>query len=157
MDPAYPRERLAYMLEDARPAVLVTQQGVSDWLGQSAAGACACLYLDTQGDVLDGYAGDNLDNLTRSAHLAYVIYTSGSTGKPKGVEGPHGAMVNRLRWMQRAFDVRARKHAQKTSINFIDSVTETLAPLVSGETLHIVSAPLATDPHQLWRTGNDQG
>ena len=91
LDAAYPAQRLASMLDDARPAVLLTQEKLA---GTLPAGGILTFCLDSEWSSLP--ANDaNPDNRTRADNLAYVIYTSGSTGKPKGSVVTHRA-VNRL-------------------------------------------------------------
>ena len=85
LDPAYPHERLAYMLADARPAVLVSQSTLAEQLPSAA---CPVLYLDTDTE-LAVQPTDNPVQVSGPDHLAYVIYTSGSTGRPKGVGIAH--------------------------------------------------------------------
>uniref|UniRef100_UPI001641D0FB non-ribosomal peptide synthetase n=1 Tax=Burkholderia gladioli TaxID=28095 RepID=UPI001641D0FB len=152
LDPAYPASRLAYMLEDAAPVVVLTRADVSAGL----IGAYPSLMID--GDDFDAYPDTNPAALAHPEHLAYVIYTSGSTGVPKGVGGTHRSMVNRLAWMQSREPAQVgQRHVQKTSLNFIDSVTETLAPLMGGATLSIVDGETARDPLKLWNRVIEQG
>ncbi|HVK94836.1 MAG TPA: condensation domain-containing protein, partial [Noviherbaspirillum sp.] len=99
LDPTYPAERLAYMLADAQPAVLLTQQHVR---AQLPATGMTVFCLDAQAHALAGYGTDNLASTALPHHLAYVIYTSGSTGKPKGVAVTQGAMFNFMQAMQQA-------------------------------------------------------
>ncbi len=90
LDPAYPRERLSFMLEDAGAPVLLTQSHLENVLGNTRAHT---VFLDDE----TVYAGRPASNpLTRVAasNLAYVIYTSGSTGKPKGVMLEHRSVLN---------------------------------------------------------------
>jgi non-ribosomal peptide synthetase component F len=82
LDPAYPPERLAYMLEDSGATVLLTQQRLQGNLPRHSAHA---LHLDSDWEQAQGESAANLEPLVSSQNLAYVIYTSGSTGKPKGV------------------------------------------------------------------------
>ncbi|MGS0897509.1 amino acid adenylation domain-containing protein, partial [Burkholderia stagnalis] len=84
LDPSYPADRLAYMLADSAPAVLVTQQSLLDSM-PGLAQAHDTLLIDACDDESDA----DLPPLATSAHLAYVIYTSGSTGRPKGVTVTH--------------------------------------------------------------------
>src|SRR4029077_2138903 len=85
LDPGYPRERLAWLLEDARAPVLLTQAALLERLPPTAADV---LCLDGRDS---GFAGDETPPRTAvlPENLAYVVYTSGSTGRPKGVEIPH--------------------------------------------------------------------
>nr|WP_236432391.1 non-ribosomal peptide synthetase [Pseudomonas syringae] len=148
LDPAYPEQRLRYMLEDSAPVAVLVQAETRRLLGELAVRT-----LDLQeGDWEVEPEHNPVVPAITPQHLAYVIYTSGSSGKPKGVGGPHQAMVNRLYWMHNTFGgQRLEKHAQKTSISFLDSVTETLMPLLFGAQLHIVSPLASRDPLQLWQ------
>ena len=83
LDPAYPEERLAFMLSDARTPVLLTQQLLLDSLPENDA---RIICLDTQSAVIDRFGDRNAICGATSENLAYVIYTSGSTGQPKGVQ-----------------------------------------------------------------------
>jgi len=87
LDPSYPKDRLAFMLEDARPAVLLTQQRLSRELPDLAAlggPPIKAFCIDTQAAEWQAFSSDNPDTPVLPGNLAYVIYTSGSTGKPKG-------------------------------------------------------------------------
>ena len=100
LDLDHPADRLALMLNDASPTLLVSH---SDWVHRrppAAADPVPRLLMDTPADPVPGdvtLAG------ARPANPAYVIYTSGSTGRPKGVPVPHQAIVNRLCWMQETY------------------------------------------------------
>ena len=98
LDPSYPAERLAYMLEDSRPVVVLTQGRECEarrGAGNGArSGGCATV-LDLELDAAAGQEEESRDPERASrwaecGHLAYVIYTSGSTGTPKGVMSEHG-------------------------------------------------------------------
>ena len=144
LDPAYPRDRLAYMIEDSAPAVVLT-------LGEACAGMGAPL-VDLGPDAPWRSAPDHDPQPSRSGprDLAYVCYTSGSTGLPKGVAGEHRALVNRLAWMQEAFPCRpGERHVQKTSSSFLDSLTETLAALLHGACLVVAPGAVARSPEAL--------
>ncbi|MDI2146293.1 AMP-binding protein, partial [Pseudomonas sp. ITA] len=90
-------------------------------------------------------------------NLAYVIYTSGSTGKPKGAGNRHSALVNRLCWMQQAYQLTAEDSVlQKTPFSFDVSVWEFFWPLMTGSSL-VVAAPGAhRDPAQLIQVITEQ-
>ena len=91
LDPSYPKDRLAYMVEDSKLAVLLTQQSLlSDLPHHNASVIC----LDRDWPRIAVESTDCFDGDARPQHLAYVIYTSGSTGKPKGVMVEHRNVVN---------------------------------------------------------------
>jgi amino acid adenylation domain-containing protein len=92
LDLAYPRERLAFMLQDTQALVLLTQAHLVDVLPRDGA---RILCLDTNWETIDQESTENLNNCTTAENLAYVMYTSGSTGRPKGVEIRH-RNINRL-------------------------------------------------------------
>ncbi|MGN4022228.1 amino acid adenylation domain-containing protein, partial [Burkholderia gladioli] len=154
LDPAYPRERIALMLADSAPAVLLTSQALGD---AAPAGAPLTLRvgpLETEADDgAPGPADANPACAVAPDNLAYVIYTSGSTGGPKAVGGTHRALINRLHWMHGFLAPReGLVHAQKTSISFVDSITETLTPLLAGMTLRVVLPGIAGDAAALLHT-----
>lgn len=91
LDPNYPSERLAFILEDTKTPVLLTQQRLLSGLpAQNAQTIC----LDTAWEIIAQESQENLPLKTHNENLAYVIYTSGSTGKPKGVQIAHRHLVN---------------------------------------------------------------
>ncbi|HLK58956.1 MAG TPA: amino acid adenylation domain-containing protein, partial [Chthonomonadaceae bacterium] len=93
LDPAYPAERLAFMLKDSRTNLVLTQKALIERLGEFE-GTCLCLDAPQTRDLLASQSQDNPGLLTTPDHLAYVIYTSGSTGTPKGVLVPHRGLGN---------------------------------------------------------------
>ncbi|WP_435807088.1 AMP-binding protein, partial [Streptomyces canus] len=102
IDTEYPAERIAFLLEDAAPACVVTASGE---MAAGVFGELACVVLGEPGteERLAGLSGADLSDFERvcaltPAHPAYVIYTSGSTGRPKGVVVGHEGIVNRLVW-----------------------------------------------------------
>ncbi|MBD3562272.1 AMP-binding protein, partial [Planktothrix sp. FACHB-1355] len=105
LDPAYPQERIAYILEDAQISLLLTQQHLISQLPKHQA---KVICLDTEWNSIARENQDNLANEVTSNNLAYVIYTSGSTGKPKGVQIQHGAVVNFLNSMRQTPGITER-------------------------------------------------
>ncbi|MGH8672245.1 MAG: non-ribosomal peptide synthetase, partial [Burkholderiales bacterium] len=133
LDPSYPQERLAFMLQDTQAPVVLTQRRLVAGVPPSHA-TLLCL------DEIDWETGrgsqDNPTTETTADNLAYVIYTSGSTGKPKGVMVSHRAICNHLFWMQRVFPLTAEDRVlQKTEISFDPSIWEFYAPLIAGARL----------------------
>ncbi len=140
LDPSYPTERLRYMLKDAEPKVLLTQQ----WLDEFAwEGSTENLSAQELG--------------LRSSHLAYVIYTSGSTGAPKGVMVEHRSVINRLQWMQQAYQLGSDETVlQKTPAGFDVSVWEFFWPLMYGARLVLARPGGHQDPSYLQQLINAQ-
>ncbi|MDX7987526.1 amino acid adenylation domain-containing protein, partial [Xenorhabdus sp. 12] len=158
-DPAYPAERLAYMLEDSAPMALLTQATLANKLATSV----PTIMLDAQEQFSQaGFSQpDGLDcnpavqGLT-SHHLAYVIYTSGSTGLPKGVAIAHRNTVNFLTWAQRNFSPEELADTLfATSLNFDLAVFECFASLISGGTVHIVPDVLSLVAAKSTSAGTD--
>ncbi len=138
LDPEYPRERLAYMVEDSGIQWLLSQHHV---LGSLPTEGLQVIALDGPADWLDAYDTTAPDVAVHALNLAYVIYTSGSTGKPKGAGNSHRALVNRLCWMQQAYGLDASDAVlQKTPFSFDVSVWEFFWPLMTGARL-VVAAP----------------
>jgi amino acid adenylation domain-containing protein len=149
-DPEYPAQRLAYMLADANPPLLLTQERLAPAL--PAVGArLFCLDRDW-GDV-EGFGRDDLPTGASPENLAYCIYTSGSTGAPKGVVNTHAGLLNRLQWMQSAYRIDASDRVlQKTPFSFDVSVWEFLWPIMSGAVLVVAAPGVHKDPAQLRAT-----
>ncbi|MFL1420097.1 amino acid adenylation domain-containing protein, partial [Pseudomonas fildesensis] len=138
LDPEYPRERLAYMIEDSGIALLLSQHSLLSLLPTEGIRVVA---LDQVAGWLDGYSSESPKVTLGALNLAYVIYTSGSTGKPKGAGNSHRALVNRLCWMQQAYGLAASDAVlQKTPFSFDVSVWEFFWPLMTGARL-VVAAP----------------
>jgi amino acid adenylation domain-containing protein/non-ribosomal peptide synthase protein (TIGR01720 family) len=139
LDPEYPRDRLAFMLEDARPRVILTQAHVASVL--PAHGAQVITLDDTFSAIAHEPASCAGRGDLGLDHLAYVIYTSGSTGRPKGAMNAHRGILNRLLWMQRAHGLSPDDRVlQKTPFSFDVSVWEFFWPLMSGAQL-VVAKP----------------
>jgi amino acid adenylation domain-containing protein len=138
LDPGYPQERLAYMLEDAQVPVLLTQTALLEHLPSHTA---ETISLDTFWEIERSEADTNPISDVQPDNIAYMIYTSGSTGKPKGVMNTHRGIVNRLHWMQQEYGLTERDHVlQKTPFSFDVSVWEFFWPLLSGARL-VVARP----------------
>jgi amino acid adenylation domain-containing protein len=135
LDPAYPVERIAYMLQDSAPAAVLAQSSTQ---GLLAGVAVPVINLDQNVWQDESVHNPEVAGLT-SAHLAYLIYTSGSTGLPKGVMIEHRNTVNFLTWAHSAFDASTlSKTLFSTSLNFDLAVYECFAPLTSGGCIEVV-------------------
>jgi amino acid adenylation domain-containing protein len=147
LDPDYPSNRLALMLEDAQPPVILTQRAL---LARLPAHEVPALCLDSDWDRIALESDTNLGVQSTRNDAAYVIYTSGSTGKPKGVVNIHEAIVNRLQWMQDAYRLTAADRVlQKTPYSFDVSVWEFFWPLVTGASLVMARPGGHRDPDYL--------
>ena len=128
LDPSYPSERLAFMLEDAATPVLVTQQALAARL-PAIGSRIVCLDADTP--LLAHQPDTNPVTTTTIEDLAYVIYTSGSTGRPKGVQITHSSLLNLLYWHQQAFAVTAADRATQVASPAFDATGWELWPYLS--------------------------
>ncbi|HEX2202233.1 MAG TPA: amino acid adenylation domain-containing protein, partial [Longimicrobium sp.] len=141
IDPAYPGDRIAWMLEDSAAPVVLTQASVVPHLPPTAARVVA---TDTEAEVLAAYPSDDPETTARPENLAYAIYTSGSTGRPKGVRIEHRNTVAVLHWLRDfvpADDLGAVLGS--TSISFDVSIAEIFGTLCRGGTLHLVENALS--------------
>jgi amino acid adenylation domain-containing protein len=129
MDPSYPTQRVALMIEDsAAPVVLATERTRSR-LGKTA--TCV-VSIDGDSDAITGNDTHPVSSTATGQNLAYVIYTSGSTGKPKGVMIEHRNVVNFFTGMDRAIGSDPGVWLAVTSISFDISVLELLWTLTRG-------------------------
>nr|WP_257814069.1 non-ribosomal peptide synthetase [Burkholderia glumae] len=150
LDPSYPAERLAAMIDDSGLGLLLAQRDI----GLPAREGVERVDLDTL-DLSDGSAlpADNPGVALDGANLAYVIFTSGSTGRPKGVGNRHDGLSNRLVWMQREYGLRRGETVlQKTPFSFDVSVWEFFWPLMVGARLAIAAPGAHRDPAELAQT-----
>ncbi|HEX3145757.1 MAG TPA: AMP-binding protein, partial [Pyrinomonadaceae bacterium] len=109
LDPEYPQERLAFMLKDASPTVVLTKSGLAAKLRFSTSptseGATRWLALDENWTEIAQNSNENLFTAPARDDLAYVIYTSGSTGQPKGAMITHSGLANYLRALNRELEI----------------------------------------------------
>ncbi|WNV05425.1 amino acid adenylation domain-containing protein [Candidatus Methylospira mobilis] len=166
LDPEYPKDRLAFMIEDSRARLLITSTDIlharldspeSAAPAEGLASTRQTLCLDdpaTQAQLAQ-FSPEALTQAERvrplsPQHLAYLIYTSGSTGAPKGVGNTHAALHNRLAWMQELLSLDAKDRIlQKTPWSFDVSVWEFLLPLFTGARLIIAKPNGHKDPGYL--------
>ncbi|HZI10167.1 MAG TPA: amino acid adenylation domain-containing protein [Myxococcus sp.] len=139
LDPAYPRERLALMLEDAQSPVLVTQRSLE---GVVQTAGAQVVWLG-EGEAVGQQPVVRPEALTQPGHLAYVLYTSGSTGRPKGVALEHRGAVAFLEWALSTFSRQQLGGVLgATSVNFDLSVFEVFAPLSCGGRVYLAENAL---------------
>ena len=167
LDPSYPKERLAFMLEDARVSVLLTQESLVEdgkLSTENRYPLSSILYsqmkvvcLDRDWKEIAQQSQEDPDRGASAENLAYVIYTSGSTGQPKGVMISHRAVCNHIHWGQTVFALNNQDRvAQKTSLSFDASVWEIFAPLSTGARLVIARPTRHQDSRYLIRLMHEQ-
>ncbi|HDP3573644.1 TPA: non-ribosomal peptide synthetase, partial [Pseudomonas aeruginosa] len=134
LDPAYPEERVAYMLDDADCLLVLVDASTRE---RVAALGRPCLALEEGGDQANELASPASE--VGAEHLAYIIYTSGSTGRPKGVAIEHGSAHAFLRWAGQHYAAEEWSGVlAATSVCFDLSVYELFGTLAEGGTLHLV-------------------
>ncbi|HEY0078606.1 MAG TPA: amino acid adenylation domain-containing protein, partial [Pyrinomonadaceae bacterium] len=135
LDPEYPQERLAFMLEDARARVLLTEQRLAERLPETSA---KVVCLDTDWKRIEEESPREPERNAASTSLAYVVYTSGSTGRPKAVVMPHRAAVNLVTYQMRSSGEAAATAArtlQFASLSFDVSFQEIFSTWAAGGAL----------------------
>jgi amino acid adenylation domain-containing protein len=139
LDPANPDDRLAFMLNDSRPLLVLTQQTLESQLAEMSLGGTphsTVICLDRHWKTIVLQSDENPERQTTPENLAYVIYTSGSTGKPKGVMISHRGICNRLLWGRGFYQLTGADrvlHAMSPSFDFAG--WEILTALTAGAQL----------------------
>ncbi len=138
LDPNYPQERLAFMLQDTQAPVLLAQRHLASQLPPHQA---KIIYLDSTDAQMDGGAEtlENLNGGITADNLANVIYTSGSTGKPKGTLLPHRGVVRLVASTSRGNFTSKDVFFHCSPISFDASTWEIWVPLLNGAKLVIMS------------------
>jgi amino acid adenylation domain-containing protein len=149
IDSFYPRDRIAFMLDDARVSVLLAERRL---LGDLPAVEVPVVVLDADPSI-DGESASRSGGAASPEDLAYVIYTSGSTGRPKGAMIHHRAIVNHVLWMRSRWPLGAGDAVlQNSSASFDASVWEIWNPLAGGARVVIGSPGAYADPAYLVRS-----
>lgn len=146
LDPEYPDARLQYMLEDANPGIVLVDRP-QEWLRDHEK---TVINIHAIQDKLSDYPDTNIPSTGNALDPLYVLYTSGSTGRAKGVVGHHRGAINRFSWMWNRYPFASGERcAQKTTLNFVDSVWEIFGPLLRGIPLVIVPDQITADATKL--------
>ena len=143
LDPKYPKDRIAYVVQDADSKVFLTQSSLLPDMPESQA---QMVRMDADWDTIAQESTMAPQTGAKADHLAYVIYTSGSTGLPKGVEISHRALVNFLLSMKERPGLTADDVLLGvTTISFDIAGLETWLPLITGAKLVVLSRDDASD------------
>ncbi|MGD1805298.1 amino acid adenylation domain-containing protein [Dapis sp. BLCC M126] len=135
IEPNYPPERIAFILEDTQVPILLTEEAlVKHWPSDRG---FEIVQLDRDWEKISDESSENLESDVKPEHLAYIIYTSGSTGQPKGVTIEHRGLINYVSWAQQQY---LPNHEQNSEIafplfsplSFDLTVTSIFVPLLSG-------------------------
>lgn len=149
IDPASPRERVAFMLREARVSLLLTQSSLQETLRDFGV---AMVFLDAPDEAMEAYSTNAVDVDLHPDNLAYVIYTSGSTGRPKGVLVPHRGLATLADSVIQRFGVRPDDRVLQFAPMIFDvSVWEQLMAFSAGASLWIAPADAVIDPGELGR------
>jgi len=144
LDPSDPPGRLAFVMEDARSPILLTEKSLVDELPVRAH---KVVTVDPEGRLAALATSEPTLAPTKAEDLAYVIYTSGSTGQPKGVEITHRSLVNLVFWHQRAFRVSSADRAsQLSALSFDAAIWELWPYLAAGASVHLPDDLTLSEP-----------
>jgi amino acid adenylation domain-containing protein len=154
LDPEYPTERLAYVVDDAGISNVVTEL---KWLDRLPTGLDLVL-VNADRAVLTKYRAAPIDAGVRRENAAYVIYTSGSTGRPKGAINSHENIVSSIGWVQGLYRLGADDvMLMKTPLGFDDSVREVFWTLSTGGRVVVAVPGGHRDPAYLARVIAKEG
>lgn len=148
LDPAYPQERLAFILAEAQAAALLTQEPLKEHFTGCQT---SVISPDADWEIIAQESEENLANEATPANLAYVIYTSGSTGKPKGVMIEHRSVVNLAQGLAQSV-YAGQSSPLRVSLNApltFDASVKQLLQLLYGHTLCIVPDEVRPDGIEL--------
>jgi amino acid adenylation domain-containing protein len=155
LDPAWPEERLAYIVNDSGALVLIAPEELSSRVGSSA------VLIDLSKDAEEpgtALTAPGLGSTPAAEDLAYIIYTSGSTGTPKGVEITHKNLNHLIQWHTKAFDVTSADRASHMAgLGFDAAVWEIWPYLAAGASISLVDETTRTSPSLLQRWLIEEG
>lgn len=148
LDVAFPKERIAFMLEDSGAIMLLTQQKLLEYLPEHEEKGCSynLVCLDRDWSIIEQSLSTDVAFEVSSENLAYIMYTSGSTGRPKGVLIPHYGFVNYLFWCAEAYGSAHGRGAPVQSSIAADAVFPNLfSPLLVGTAVFMLPESHALD------------
>jgi aspartate racemase len=149
LDPAYPGDRLSFILEDAQAEIVVTQSAFLEMFPKQGMRMIA---LDRDAQEIDRFPAVQPPTAATVDNLVYVIYTSGSTGKPKGVMITHANLCNFVHVACSVLDVCSDDvYLQSATIAYALSVRQLMVPLLVGATVVIATSEEVGDPLELFK------
>ncbi len=147
LDAKQPRQRLAHIINDAKPSLILTDKTSRTALRDYDV---TTVCVDTAQAAIAHLCDADPVCVTEEGDLAYVIYTSGSTGTPKGVAVEHRQILNRFDWLWKSYPFQPDElSCQRTAPTFVDSIWELLGPLLQGVTTLIVPEQVSKDMDHL--------
>lgn len=147
MDPIFPADRLAYMLEDAHVNIILSETKLSGALPDCSA---KIICLDAEWDIISDFSAEKPADRSNAHNLAYLIYTSGSTGKPKGVQIEQCSLINFLMSMVKKTELNERDALLAvTTLSFDIAGLELYLPLICGARVVIAERDDVTDGSRL--------
>ena len=146
LDPIYPKDRLALIMEDGKPMLMITEKKLLDSLPQTET---KNIFIEEY-EAYKDYSGENTDFSVTPNTVAYLIYTSGSTGKPKGVQLEHFSVVNFLASMAKQPGITPDDvMLAVTTISFDIAGLEMYLPILYGASIFVASQETSMNPDLL--------
>ncbi len=147
MDPLFPKDRLAYMLEDADVDLILTQEPLIDMLPDNES---RIIPMDSEWAEIEKFGSENPEKHESGNNLAYLIYTSGSTGRPKGVQIEQYALLNLLKSMEEKTGVtNGDSLLAVTTLSFDIAGLELFMPMIAGAKVVIAGRDDVTDGNRM--------
>jgi amino acid adenylation domain-containing protein/non-ribosomal peptide synthase protein (TIGR01720 family) len=151
MDPAYPEDRIRYMLDHSKTELIISQKTLLDQNTFLDEKSYELICMDSDQEDIADAPTDNLSNIVTAHDLAYIIYTSGSTGKPKGIMLEHYGLVNlAVDHKMRLAETEHSRVMQYISFSFDASLAEIAPALITGAALYIVPTELRIAPDKIY-------
>jgi amino acid adenylation domain-containing protein len=154
IDPSYPRDRIALMLEDASVRAVLTEEAL---IGDLPACDVRRICLDRDCELIAAQKESDQSVAVTSSNLAYVMYTSGSTGKPKGVAVPHQAIVRLVVNTGYISLDHSRRIAQVSNFSFDAATFEIWGALLHGAQIVAISKDVLLAPQSLFKELREHG
>ncbi len=148
LDPEYPMERLAYIIDDADVDIIITMEDAAEHIPTEGK---QLIFLDKDTEKLSNQSGERPTSDVNSRNLSYIIYTSGSSGKPKGVLIEHRGVANKLtNFKQDVTFTPEYRFTLLASYAFDASIGQMFMPLVTGSPLFLMPKDQQNDPNYFW-------